>query len=408
MQLRQDFINIWNHKLLAFMIIALAIAPSVFLEKETMLNWMMIGVISLSPLYLLYYNKPTTDENKYWLFIVLFICFTVSFHLATIRWTTIIFSITFLMYYISFMRAVRCEHPNFSFFISVTKLLLLAYWIVLMIQQACVLLGLPIFNVSAYDPAEPWKLNSLMSEPSHSARIIPILMYVYISIKEVVEGEKTLKTSYQSDKIVWFAFLYSSITMFSATAYVFMLIVFAKFLNRRTIIRSLLVCFIGALIISYFGANKTLQRTIDVVEATITLDENKIIEADGSGSYRIVPFFRGANAVGFTTIEDYIGHGIDADMRDIEPLPGTTTGCAGPFVIWYNYGLILQVIYWLITFNICYIRKNKASILIWLLCVFNYGGMNNQIVWLSITLLYSYKYCLYQQLKFRKSFLRNY
>lgn len=381
------------------MIFAVSVTLTVFLDEETMLNWLVIATISCSPILLIPYHKPTKYESPFWWFILFFLTIVVMCHMDTVRWTTILFSIAFVIFFISFTRVTIAQSPSPLFFQNISKILIYAYCIVLITQQICVLLGLPIFNVSAYSLLEPWKLNSLMSEPSHSARVLPILMYIYISIKEVSEGKISFKESYKKDKLLWFVFVYACVTMLSATAYIFMFIVFAKFLNKNTIVRTILFVIIFLTIVSTVVENKAFQRTFDVVIATMTLNEDKIIEADGSGSYRIVPFFRGAKAIGVSSFSDYFGHGIDADMRDIEPLPGTDKGCAGPFAIWYNYGLILQLLYWFATLKVCNIKKDRVSLLVWFLCVFTYGGMNNQIVWLSIILLYSYRYCLDYQLR---------
>ena len=385
---------IMQFKLPAYMIIVLSVTITAFLDEETMVNWFVVGTISLSPIILLFYRNVSKEEEKFWFFLFSFLAIIVLFNFASIRWTTVLFSSAFIVFFIAYTRVISKDSPRISFFLSILKVLIIAYWVVLMMQQFCVLLGLPIINVFAYSTDEPWKLNSLMSEPSHSARVIPILMYIYVSMKELLKGPVTLKQSYKHDRLIWFAFVYSCVTMLSATAYIFMFIVFAKFLNRRTIFQSVLIgCLVGVIILQA-GTNKVLQRTVNILVATQSMNEDMIIDADGSGAYRIVPFFRGAMAIGFSTKEDFLGHGIDADMRDILPLPGTDKGSAGPFVIWYNYGLILQFIYWYITLSVCYIRKDKISLLVWFLCVFTYGGMNNQIVWLAIVLLYSYKYCL--------------
>ena len=63
---------------------------------------------------------------------------------------------------------------------------------------------MPIFNLSNYDLNEPWKLNSLSAEPSHSARIMALLMYCYITIKELVTNIKyNFKFDLKKDKWIW-------------------------------------------------------------------------------------------------------------------------------------------------------------------------------------------------------------
>ncbi len=380
-----------QNKLLVLMLILLSTAPT-FLLNERNMNVALIMLQAFSPLLLLKYPQTSNSESYLWAFVITFLLDIILFNYDTIRWSTVLYSVSFIILFIAYSRILKATHPHIITFIILLKCILIAYFVVLVIQQICVITGLPIFNVRQYNPSEPFKLNSLMSEPSHSARIVPILMYIYVSLKEKFVGRTSLLDSIKSDKIVWFAFLYSCVTMMSATAYLFMMFVFAKFLDLKQLKNMLFIIFVFIAILSLTGVNKTLQRTIDITEATLTLDEYKIMEADGSGSYRIVPTIRGAQAIDFFSYKNWVGHGVDADIRDIEPMPGTDIGCAGSFMMWYNFGIIVQIFYWMVTFHLCYIKNNKASILVWLLCVWLYGGMNNQIIWTCICLLYTYKY----------------
>lgn len=388
-----------QNKLVLFIILSLSIALKPFLDDDTRMNWFLVYAMTFAPILLIWYTTRSKYDNGFLSYILLFIVITFFFNGHNIRLTTILYSACFILYFLLFARVVNKGAPSIEFFATVLRIIIILYWIVLMAQQLCLLLGIPVINLSGYNPTEPWKLNSLMTEPSQSARVIPILMYIYISIKEIDKGRINIWDSVSEDKIVWFAFIYSCLSMLSATAYVFMVIVLLRFFDKGRSLQLISVVCLLFFIINSFGVNRALQRTIDVFQATLTLDENKIIEADNSGAYRVVPYFRGARAIGCTTYEDYFGHGIDADMRDIEPLPGTTEGSAGPFVIWYNYGLILQLFYWFLTLKVCYIKRDKISLLIWFFFVFSYGGMNNQIIWLALVLLYSYRYCLDKYVK---------
>lgn len=378
--------------IVSIFIILLATSPAFALGIGNR-NLLLIGSMFLSPVfYLKYHMMIPKIDSKMIILCSLMILFPLIYHPETMRWSTVLYGILFCAYFGAYIRTLKSNEYFPEDLSKVLKGLIYAYCIVLLIQQFCVLFRLPIFNVSNYSVTDPWKLNSLMSESSHSGRVLPLLMYVYLSIKELKHGKLKLSESLRSDKLLWCAFIYTSIGIFSATAYIYMLIVFAKFLNRKNIITISLIVLTGTFLVSLTGAIKPLQRTLDAIEATLTFDENNIIKADGSGAYRIVPFFRGIKAVGFSSVDDYFGHGIDADARDIAPLPGTNTGAAGPFSIWYNYGLIIQLIYWFLTFGLCYIKQDKVSLLVWFLFVFSYGGINNQMVWLAICLMYTYKY----------------
>lgn len=383
--LRKDniFINI--------MITLIAVSPA-FALGEGNRNLLLIGAMCLSPYYFLRYPIiiPKVDIPLV-LLCYMMTGFPLVFHHDTMRWSTVLYSCMFCIYFMAFVRVFLAKEYNLSDFSRLLKGLIYAYCIVLIIQQICVLFGWPIFNVSNYSPKEPWKLNSLMSEPSHSARIVPVLMYIFICCEKGIKGTWSIKQSISEERWVWIAFLWSVLTMGSSTAFIFLFIIIAKSISTKKILSSIAVIaiVIGVL---YSSGNRTIVRVQKIITATLTFDENKIIRADGSGSYRIVPTIRGAKAVSLTDLDGWFGHGIDADVYAIKPLPGTDAGHAGSFYLWYNYGFLVSILFWMFSLSICLIKKDPVSILVWLLCIFSYGGLNNQIIWLTIILLYTYKH----------------
>ncbi|MCQ4775834.1 hypothetical protein NE634_19540, partial [Lacrimispora saccharolytica] len=75
-----------------------------------------------------------------------------------------------------------------------------------------------------------------MSEPEHSGRMVALLMYSFLTMKEIEKGAAlSFKESWNEDKILWCAFLWVMLTMVSAGAYLFLLVVLSKLLNRKTI-----------------------------------------------------------------------------------------------------------------------------------------------------------------------------
>ncbi len=367
-------------------IILLATSPA-FALGEGNRNLLLIGFMSLSPLVFFYIPIfiPKIDIPLILLGLMM-IFFPLLFHLETMRWSTVLYSCMFFLFFMAFARILLLSSFSLNDFEKILKYLLYAYCVVLIIQQFCVLTGLPIFNVSNYTITQPWKLNSLMSEPSHSARIVPLLMYLFINTQRRLYGYKSLKESFNENKLVWLAFLWTILTMISATAYIFSFIVVLSFFDVKKIIPSILLILlvIGGLL--FFSENKSIKRVANVIGATFTLNKETIIKADGSASYRIVPTIQGAKFIGCTSLNDWVGYGIDADAKLIKPLPGTKTGSAGAFKLWVNYGLMVLILFWIFSFGICYIRGDWITILVWGLCIFIPGGLNYQIIWLVLAL----------------------
>ena len=372
-------------------IILLAVSPA-FALGDGNRNLLLIGAMMISPIFLLVYPGVVGKID----FPLMALCLMMIFfpfirHAETMRWSTVLYSCLFCLYFMAFVRVLY--HSTFSVldFLRLLRGLLYAYCVVLVVQQFCVLTGLPIFNVSNYTPLQPWKLNSLAAEPSHSARIIPIIMYVYVSGRECLLGRSyDIKKDFFEDKWVWFAFLWPVLTMGSATAFLFLLIVLLKVVKFKRILPVLLALSVLVLSLSLLEDNKTVGRTIRFAKAVLTFDESEMIKADHSASSRMVPTFIAAKRIDLSTLDGWFGHGVDADQK-LPKMPGVPTAGAGAFYMWYDFGFVAALLFWCFTFGICYDRNDYVSILIWLFSVFIVGGLNNQILWLVLTLQLTYK-----------------
>ena len=388
----------WNkdrtNLLVCIFIILLAISPAFALGAGNR-NLLLIGAMALSPMFLLIYPGVLGKVD----FPLIALCLMMMFfpyirHADTMRWSTVLYSCMFCLYFMSYVRVLYHSSFTLNDFLRLLKGLLFAYCIVLLIQQFCVLTGLPIFNVSNYTLLQPWKLNSLTAEPSHSARNIPIIMYIYILGKEYILGRSyDIKKDFADDRWVWLAFLWPVLTMGSATAFLFLFIVMLKVLKWKTFLFLLLVSVLMGGTVSFFSDSQTIGRTIKFTKAVLTFDEKEMIRADHSASGRIVPSFIAAKKISMNTLDGWFGHGVDADQK-LPKIPGYPTANAGAFYMWYNFGFIAALVFWIFTFYICYNRSDYVSVLIWLFSVFIVGGLNNQILWLVLTLQFTYKYII--------------
>lgn len=384
-----------DYAIINIMIILVAVSPA-FALGEGNRNMLLIGVMCLSPYFFIRFPIiiPKVDIPLTILCLMM-IAFPLIFHPETMRWSTVLYSCLFCLYFMAFARVLSVKEYSLLDFAQLLKGLIFAYCIVLIIQQFCVLFGLPIFNVSNYTPLEPYKLNSLMSEPSHSARIIPILMYFYILVKERINEEMyVLKERFTEDRKVWLAFLWSVLTMGSATAFIFLLIIVFKVFPSFKKANTLLVIVVGILAVSVaVNENHNFDRAFRFAKAVTTLDEKQIIRADGNGAHRIVQSFRGARFVGLNDKDDWVGHGVDADSELIPNWQSSyLPGGAGMFFLWVNYGFLACMLWWCFSFHVTLLKHEPLiSTFIWLLTIFIMGGLNNQIIWLVLAISYCYK-----------------
>jgi len=331
--------------------------------------------------------------------LLLFFLLTIFFfpslmHSERLRWSTVFYSALFCIAFMAYVRLLNKSIIAISQYLRLIKFLIYAYFIVLLIQQFCVFTGLPIFLVNQYSLSEPWKLNSLSMEPSHTARFIPLLMYSFITIKEIILNRRyDLKEDVKTDKYIWIAFLYTMVSMGSGTAFLFIPIVLLKFMRGKNI------AFLVALILVLWSVEqlinpKTLKRTTDTFLAALTLNENKIIETDGSAAYRIVPIMVVGKNIGFTTLNDWFGHGIDSTSMLLSNYSlggGEDIVGGGIFYIWYEYGFITFLLFFLFSFLTCYKKEDLFSVVFWFFLVFMYG-VNSQMVWSCILLLHTNKF----------------
>lgn len=377
--------------MIIIMIILLATSFS-FTKGADQRNLLLISSMFISPL--LNFSVRDIKLQAFSPLVVLcflMIVFSVVLHPESIRWSTILYSCMFCLNFFTFTNVFGVSGFSMNNLEKLLRYLIYAYVIVLIIQQFCVLTGLPIFNISNYDIKEKWKLNSLMTEPSHSAKVIPVLMYLYLQCQGVLfpKTKTSLKESFLQNKWIWYSFIWCILTMGSATAFIFVFIVLLKYINFKSSIHYFLI-FVFLFSIFFATSDYTpIKRVRNVAIALCTLDENAIIKADGSASYRIVPSLRAAKEVEIFSVDGMFGHGVDANMNIVKQM--NVSSGAGVFSMWIDYGFLVTLIWWIYTFRLCHIKREWTSIVAWFFCVFMAGGINTQMVWLVITLMYSFK-----------------
>lgn len=357
-------------------------------------NLLLIGVMGISPLIVLVNFRFDKSDLLLFAFLLSITIFPLYFHPETMRWSTVMYSYMFGFTFIAYKQLLRKGLFLPEDYLRILKFLILAYFVVLLIQQFCVLTGLPVFNLSNYQPEYPWKLNSLAAEPSHSARIVAVLMYSYIVVKEIISNKKYhFRDNLKEDRWVWIAFLWTMLTMGSATAFLFIAIVLFKFVRFRNIFPLAVLLVLIAILVNALGIT-AFERTYHTFMATLTLDPKAIIKADHSAAMRITPMLVSLEMVNLNTLEGLFGYGIDYTASYLSRLiPGLPEGATGGAMIqiWIEYGIFAFVTITIYSLINSFRKRDLLSVAFWFLLVFMYG-VNNQIVWLAIILLFSNKH----------------
>lgn len=374
-------------------LIVLSISPA-FALGEGARNLLLIAFMGVAPVLLVIYPVWSRLDALLLLLSITTIIFPLLGHPETMRWSTVLYSCMFFMCFMITTRLLVVSNIDIGRYSNLIKGLIFAYFGVLLIQQCCVLLGLPIFNVSNYDVTQPWKLNSLMSEPEHSGRMMALLMFSYLTMQDCIEGRKiTFKESWRRDKPIWLAFLWSMLTMVSAGAYLFLFIVVLKYLNRRRLL-PIICCIIVLVILGVLWDIKPIVRVYNIVAAFFTFDINEIYRADQSGALRFIPAIICWHEIDLSSLNGWFGAGVDyVETFLYRYLPGVNEGYTGGGAFQYalEFGVLNFIIYSSFTFYACYDKQNKSvSILFWTLSVL-LGGINVQLTWATIVFLYCNK-----------------
>lgn len=381
-----------NIGLIGFLIICVTVTPAFAIDDRNR-NMFLIYVMYLAPLLFVCFKSRDIKVELTLISLGALMFFVPAMsHPKSFRISTIIFSYLYFMYFMTYTRVLGNKAYNREIFINLLKYLIYAYTITLIIQQFCVLTGLPIFNKAAYNPIEPWKLNALAPEPSHTARIMSLILFIYVNmVCKPYNNLKFKSTLKLLDKCVVFCYLYCIVTMGSGTGFLCLALIILQFLpkgNKLFYVVMALLCFVGAYFM--FRNIPSFQRTFNFIISLINYNEEALISEDLSAAIRIVPTIHGFKAIDFLSWDSFWGHGIDAD-EGLTPLPSVDCG-AGSFSIWYNYGFIISLIFWVFSLKICLVKNEKvASIVIWVFLVLFYGGINNPIIWMTLILMYTYK-----------------
>ena len=382
--------DIWK-KIFIGIIVSLSISPSFATSDLDNRNFLLIGCMCLGPIIFLYLRKVIWKIDKYIIILIgmIFITQTI-FNFTSIRITSILFSIMFFIYYLIAIRTALIAQINYSNMCMITKYLIYAYFIVLLIQQFCVLLGLPVFNqLNALE--NPWKLNSLSAEPSHTSRYVGILMYSFLVFQDKIKKYRiNFRDSYKENKKIWISFFWIMFTTVSGTAFIVVVLILSRYLTHKNIVIAVGLLFI-VFTIGVSSDITALRRATLFLSAVATGNAEAMIGADHSASVRIVPWMLCIQRINPFSLNGWIGEGGGSTAAWLyQYMPGVREGFIGGGMAAYTleYGLLVGLLFLYFSLRCCYDKKYKISTIgLWIMCVVLIG-VNSQIGWLCILMLY--------------------
>ena len=308
---------------------------------------------------LLFYTFKTSKALILGVIYLVFQYTVASFHPESFRWSTYIYSILLVLTYVCFYNLVYIEKVfTIDHFIKICKWFMMAYFVVCIIQQALIVLGinyLPVINLMIVLD-RGIGCQSLAMEPSHFGRFMLVFYYAYVKCQEYKrdEGPFTLRELFSGEhKWVTIRFLWMMLTMGSGTAFVCLILFSLYFVRKHNwyyVTPMLVICYI---IIQASGFEQ-LDRATSVINATTTLDKEDINEADGSAASRISPIINSINA-DFSKKETWLGYGIDYGKNK-----GTFYKQTG--TMFDDYGFIFYIFTLIFTFTCGYRFLSLATI----------------------------------------------
>lgn len=324
-------------------------------ESRAGVSYVKFAAACSCPLVWLAYSQKTSRVMMLSAGYMFCVIFAALCHPNTLRWSTILYLASFLVMFSTFYNLIYEEKAfSFEFFTRLITGLLLAYFITLLMQQACLSVGIRTFppinlvqilnrNIGS---------NSLSYEPSSAARIMAVLYLALMKMQEIRLRRKIrIADMWRDYKWPTLAFLWSMLTMGSGTAFVALGILSLYFIQKRYLLTVVPLLVMFVMIIPYIDF-EPLQRAYNVLGGFLTGDE-QAVQKDTSAAVRVQPLINTFMRLDLTQWETWLGHGCDFTVSQsdyFERLKISTIGGIN------EYGLLSFLIMQLIIFK-CVIRR---------------------------------------------------
>jgi len=324
-------------------------------------------------------------------------------HPSTFRLSTVLYSGLFMIQFVV-LRTLSSTHISISEYSKFIKYVVFAFAFVLMIQQLMEIAELDGFNRNGFFSTR-WKMNSLAQEPSYLPPTIMMLMVSYVKMKELVRKRTiTLKESFNSDKLLWVAVIYTMVGC-GTTSSIFVLPVFLIFFFRKEILEQIPnTLIIGASLFAFlmFVFPYIVQRFWIITDVLSTFDPIAIYDADSSASARIAPYFILMKELDLTTVDFWFGHGVDYGTKHLSFIllgreMDAGIGIGGMVNFLYDYGVVSFVCLLIYMRKYCFKTFFNYDFICWFF-IYTVFPFNTSSAWMPISFMMVNK-CLEQKYK---------
>lgn len=370
--------------IVVFAVFATALAPFV---DEAQRNSLVIGVSVMIPLFLIAFSLPP-KRDLIWVGTTLFyLIFTSALRVSTSDISSLTYTIILFLPYL-FIAACLSNGK-----IAAKKIV---------VFLRCLILTFCAFSVaqflakySGFQPpneilsGDMWRNNSLAVEPSHLTRVLIVSLFIYLVLNRTgKDASMSPLKLLLNEWVVVSAFLTS--ILLSGSALGALLTPFALMLifKIRWII---LLMGLGAFLVPLANQLEfeVLQRGIVFLAALPTMDIWDLVNADHSGSVRVLPILVYLNEIAPSTSDFWFGGGISEISQFLAgKLPGVPdefeAGFFPGFAIAFGLVGFALVTYALVLRFLC--LKTLPFILLWI-ALFFASPWNTQLFWYSLMML---------------------
>lgn len=366
------------------------------------ISLLKVGVMALCPLVFLLkaplITKALLLGMTYWL-----LCYFLSLFKGQMRFSTLGFLGMHIMMFITYYSLIAKGAFTLKDFTQTLKWIILAFGIILVLQQCCLLVGIrnmPIINLQNQFYLGITKLPSLTLEPSHSARVLSALALGYWRCNELQMGRKLVVTDLFSADHKWVTilFFWAMLTMGSGTAFVGLGILSIYFVTPRTAVY-IIPLLIGLFVVGNSMELTQMKRAMLVAKAAASGDAKEVMQTDGSAGVRVVSLLNTFTQLDLTKKEIWIGK---ASMeKDRNWWRRTDTKLTD------QYGLIVFILSLTFVYS-CMIRRffSTETLLFVFLLGFSYG--NIYYAWGCLMIMTGVRYFQMQQEKGLLEIYNNY
>ena len=389
-----DFRALVFYKNIIFTIYVVLMAVQIIPIEGYNISPIKVIAMSLAPFWIVSFGYFKFLSDAFFLTVMNLVIMIICASLASplVAWDRIGYRAMYILMFICVYGIIYDDCIDISYLKKLLIILSVAYGLVFFIQHVLFLLGIqqiPILNYYAsVTMAGVFKPNGLSCEPSHAARILTVIYWGILKLTEIEQGKRVeLRYVFKNLPYCSLSFLFSMITMGSATGMIGILLILSYFFNRN--IGIFLFMVIGLILMMNVEIEHAqIQRIQKVFNSLFSDDVSDTLKrSEGSGAVRIMPFIN-TFRMDLFSIDTWIGQGSVVTETDFTKRVFSETRYVGDIT---SFGLLSYIVSLVFVFKCC-INKffSMETLMFLLLATFSVGSV--YYTWFMLMVFAAIKY----------------